>query len=58
MATMKKGKGYLDHVKPSGKSFGDPFKGDTIGQWETTSSLNEWDKGKWDFPKPKKGKKT
>jgi len=56
MAEMKKGKGYLDHVKPSGKSFGDPPKKDAVSQWERTASLNEWNGGKWDFPKPKKGK--
>ncbi len=56
MAEMKKGKGYLDHVKPSGKSFGDPSKKDAVSKWERTASLNEWNVGKWDFPKPKKGK--
>ena len=57
---MKKGKGYHDHVKPSGKSYGDAFKDDAIGPLEARATLNEWSEydRNWKFPNPIKGKKT
>jgi len=44
---MKKGKGYLEHVKPVGKSFGDPYKADVTGGRNIRSVLNEWDDFSW-----------
>jgi hypothetical protein len=37
---MKKGKGYLEHVKNTDKSFGDPYAQDVTGGRNIRSSLN------------------
>ena len=58
---MTKGKGYITYKKTKSDkpvTYGDPFKVDAIGQWESMAALDEWDHGKWDFPAPMKGKKT
>jgi len=44
---MKKGKGYLEHVKNTDKSFGDPFAQDVTGNRNIRSSLNKWDDFSW-----------
>ena len=49
---MKKGKGYPEHVKDTGKSFGDPYAEGITGGRTTRSSLNEWPKETWETPKP------
>ena len=44
---MKKGKGYLEHVKNTDKSFGDPYAQDVTGGRNIRSSLNKWDDFSW-----------
>jgi len=51
---MKKGKGYPEHVKSKGKSFGDPIKAGVAGARSMRSVLNEWDKDSYEMPNPKK----
>ena len=58
---MTKGKGYITSKQTKSYrpvTFGDPFKVEAIGQWESTAALDEWDHGKWDFPAPVRGKKN
>jgi len=58
---MKKGKGYITYKKTKSDkpvTYGDPFKAEAMGQWESTAALDEWDYGKWEFPNPVKGKKN
>jgi len=47
---MKKGKGYLGHVKPSGKSFGNAYAEDVTGGRNIRSVLNEWPDFSWKAP--------
>jgi|TARA_R100000935_G_C2824307_1_gene161468 hypothetical protein len=49
---MKKGKGYPEHVKDTGKTFGDAYAQDITGGRTTRSALNEWPKETWETPKP------
>tara|TARA_R110002020_G_scaffold146058_1_gene320504 strand:+ start:1016 stop:1195 length:180 start_codon:yes stop_codon:yes gene_type:complete len=51
---MKKGKGYPEHGKSTGKSFGNPIKADVWGARNMRSVLNEWDKSSYEMPNPKK----
>ncbi len=58
---MKKGKGYITEKKTRSDkpvTYGDPFKVDAIGQWETKAGLDEWGYDEWKYPNPTKGKKT
>lgn len=51
---MKKGKGYSEHVKNTGKDFGDPIKEEVSGLRSMRSALNEWDKDSYEMPNPEK----
>ena len=51
---MKKGKGYPEHVKNTGKDFGDPIKAEVAGGRSMRSVLNEWDKDSYEMPNPEK----
>jgi len=59
---MTKGKGYITYKKTSSDkpvTYGDPFKSDCIGSWETLADLNEWGYGEFKFPDPaKKSRKS
>jgi hypothetical protein len=58
---MTKGKGYITYKKTKSEkpvTYGDPFKSDCIGTWETTADLNEWGYDKFKFPAPVRGKKN
>ena len=58
---MTKGKGYITYKKTKSEkpmTYGDPFKADCIGPFESRADLNEWDYDKLKFPSPIKGKKT
>jgi hypothetical protein len=52
---MSKGKGYPEHVKDTGKSFGDAYADDVIGGRNIRAVLNEWDDFSWKADE--KGKK-
>ena len=59
---MTKGKGYITYKKTSSDkpvTYGDPFKDDAMGNWETKAALDEWNGEKWKFPEPaKKSRKS
>ena len=50
---MKKGKGYPEHIKSKGKSFGDAISAGVRGGRSMRSVLNEWDKDSYEMPNPK-----
>jgi len=55
---MTKGKGYITSKQTKSYkpvTFGDPFSVDAIGPWESRASLDEWNHGNWEYPKPTKG---
>ena len=54
---MTKGKGYPEHVKDTGKSFGDAYADDVTGGRNVRSVLNEWDDFSWKASDGKKGSK-
>ena len=54
---MTKGKGYPEHVKDTGKSFGDAYAQDITGGRNVRSALNEWDDFSWKASDSKKGSK-
>ena len=47
---MKKGKGYLEQVKETDKSFGDAYSQDITGGRNIRSALNKWDDYSWIAP--------
>jgi len=47
---MKKGKGYPEHIKPSGKSFGNAYDKDISGDRSSRAVLNEWPDYAWKMP--------
>lgn len=47
---MQKGKGYLENVKNTDKSYGDPYAADVTGNRNIRSSLNKWDESSWKAP--------
>ena len=49
---MSKGKGYPEHVKDTGKDFGDAYSQDIVGGLATRSVLNKWENSAWEAPKP------
>ena len=44
---MQKGKGYLENVKETDKSFGDAYTQDVTGGRNIRSALNKWDDYSW-----------
>ena len=44
---MQKGKGYLENVKETDKSFGDAYAQDITGGRNIRSALNKWDDYSW-----------
>jgi len=54
---MTKGKGYPEHVKDTGKSFGDAYAQDITGGRNIRSALNEWDDFSWKSSDSKKSSK-
>jgi hypothetical protein len=55
---MKKGKGYLSHVKNTDKSIGDPYKQNLTGDYQLRAGLNKWEPDSvWEWPTPIKATK-
>jgi len=59
---MKKGKGYITHVKPGPVPMGDPFTGaggtpEVYGNGQLVGANNEWHEYCYVMPKPIKGTK-
>ena len=59
---MKKGKGYITHVKPGPVPMGDPFTGaggtpEVYGNGQLVGANNEWHEYCYVMPKPIRGTK-